>query len=478
MSFAGLLLATVALLYNPADWHHYPAMNSVQAIAATSNRVYITVPRGVYVFSRYGTEHLTTLTAADGIAGEARFSAWNPARNELLVVAESGLYSFIEEPHRVRPLDPPFTRARSIGVSPSGVWFETEQGLFRRGRPGDEFVPAAELPPELDWHGARDTLNARDFPQLAPFFVTDEQLITRDLHRTRLDPRSRRLYVAAGDYGVLVYNLASWFPERHLRFGPPPGRVRQVTRFEPDGTLWFLAGDHSLVVTPTNEWRYSRTRVADIILPPGLRRLAGVRELISRAGLDLNAVIADSNRFVAATRDGLFLFTGDGEPLRLPTGGREPLALAWSGPDTLLVGTDSGLLLLTDGAIAAVTDPFDRAGFGIYSIAVAEGGTRWLGAFGGILRQSPDGEWEHLIPPGFDLGRPVRALAATDSALFFPTRDGLTVLDLRSGGWENIGLREGLPTTEVTALYADERFLWIAGPGMLSRFDYRNGLPR
>jgi ligand-binding sensor domain-containing protein len=471
-----VLLAALAIIYNAADWRHYPAMNVVRQIAVTPARLYVAVPRGVYVFSRGGAEHLTTLTVADGISGDVTTCAFNPARDELLVATEDGLYAFIEEPRITRPLDPPFGRALSIGIAAGEAWFDTDKGPFRRGRPGDDFVPVTEFPAEVDWHGRRDTLTARDFPQLAPFFVTDDQLITHELHHTRRDPRARRLYVAARDYGVLVYNLTSGLPERHLRVGPPPGQVRQIARLDPAGSLWFAARDANLVVTPDGEWRYARSLVTDLVLPPGLRGFAGLRELFARASV--NAVVSDGNRLFAATSDGLYLVTGDGGLTRLTYGGHEPLALAWAGRDTLLVGTDAELLMLTGDTTVVVADPFERSGFGIYSISVSDDGTRWFGAFGGILRSSPEGEWEHLIPPGFDLGRPVRTLATADSILFFPSPDGLTALDLRSGFWETIGIREGLPIGEVTALHADSRFLWVAGPGMISRFDYRRGLPR
>ena len=475
---APLLLAALALIYNPADWLHYPAMNRVRGIAAATNRLYVAVPAGVYIFSRHGNEHLTTVTAADGLTGAVRYCAYNPARNELLIITETALYAYHEDPPRLRPLDPPFTRVHSVGISPGAAWLETDKGLYRRGRPGEDLVPESNLPLEADWYGARDTLTARDFPQLTPYFITDDQLITHDLGAARLDPRSRRLYVAARDYGLLVYNLTSGLPERHLRYGPPPGRVRRLTSFPQDGSLWFLADDHSLIITADNQWRYARTRVADIILPPDLRRLAGVRELIARAGLRLNAVIGDSHRFLAATDEGLYIYDTTGTELRLGTGDLRPLALALAGPDTLLIGTDAGLLTLTGDSLRPTPDPFDRSGFGIYAIAVADDGTRWYGAFGGILRHTPDGEWEHIIPPGFDLGRPVRALAAADSILFIPHDRGITAWNLRTNAWEEIGLREGLPASEVTALYADDRHLWIAGPGMVSRFDHARGLPR
>jgi hypothetical protein len=50
------------------------------------------------------------------------------------------------------------------------------------------------------------------------------------------------------------------------------------------------------------------------------------------------------------------------------------------------------------------------------------------------------------------------------------------VLDTKDGLYTTIDATHGLPVSEITSLYADDRFLWIASDRLVARLDYTKEL--
>ena len=90
--------------------------------------------------------------------------------------------------------------------------------------------------------------------------------------------------------------------------------------------------------------------------------------------------------------------------------------------------------------------------------------------------RNADGAWFRYVPPGFDLKEPVRALAASGTRVFMATGSSVTVLDTKDDSYTTIDAARGLPVSEVSSLYADDRYLWIASPGLITRLDYTKEL--
>ncbi len=467
-----LLLALTSALYSPDNWLAFPSMHDVRCIATSHNRLYVAVPQGVYILKRGSYRHLRTLTRADGLDGEVRVCAHNPARNELLVATAEHLYRYGSTADAAVELLAPFNEVRSIGISTTGAVFDTEKGLYA-GRGADPgFRKLETLPDSLTWFGRRDSSGPRDYVFLAPYFITDPQLIQHDMTLVRRDPRSRRLYVATADYGVFVYDPTSGFTDHHIRFGPPPERVRRITRAGRETR--FTSETWRTSVDDAGNWTYRRTRYGDIFAGADHLAAATLRDLDHREHVNVVAG-NDGDRLYVGTGEALYSVEPDGRYERLLQLGQPVNAIALTG-DTLLFGTDFGLYRFSDGDMIEVRDPFDRTGFGVYAIARAADGTDWFGTIGGILSRTPDGEWDYVVPPGFELGRPVSGLAAGDSVIFFRSIGGFTAWDLRSRSYVEYDEQSGLPSSNIDALHADDRHLWLSTPGFIVRFDYPKDL--
>lgn len=466
-----LLLLALLGIYRPENWQVFPSLDEVRCISATGPEVYVAVPAGVCVLDRNHYRLIRTLNSADGIVGEVRLCAYNPARGDVFITTDEHVYRFIPATGRVEELDAPFKSALSIGIADSGTFFETDAGAFFRARNAADFASASGLPNDLTWYGARDTLEPRDFPFLTPYFVMDEQLINHQITLVQPDKGNKRLFAAVQGYGILVYNLRSGFSEAHIRFGPSSAAARRMARL--DNRLWFIGGQTAVALDSVGNWSYFLTRPGDLSTG-GFRLLFGNVTNLERSE-GLSALLADSAGLLLGTDYGIYSLGSNNklaQLLNLPRRVNGLLRLH----DSIVFGTEQGLFLSTGDSVKEYSDPYGATDWGVFDITRATNGTAYFGALGGIVSRTADGRWFRYVPPGFDLKQPVRALATAGTLVFVATGSTVTVLDTKDNSYTSIDATRGLPVSEVNSLYADDRYLWIASPRLVARLDYTKEL--
>jgi hypothetical protein len=466
-----LLLLALLGSYTPENWRAYPSLDEVRCISSTGSEVYVAVPAGVCVFDRTRFRHIRTLTRADGIIGEVRLCAHNPSRGDVFITTEDRIYRYVPATSRVEELTAPFKHVSSIGIAKDGAYFETDAGTFFRARNAADFSPVTELPTDLNWYGRNDTLEPRDFPFLTPYFVMDEQLLNHRITMVRPDKGNKRLFAAAEGYGIVVYNVSTGFSEAHIRFGPSSAPVRRIARL--DNRVWFIGGETAVALDSTGDWQYFLTRPGDLSTG-GFRLLLGnVANLERNEGL--SALLVDSAGLLLGTGFGIYSLGPDNKLAQLLNLPRRVSGLLRLN-DSLIFGTELGLFLSVGDSVVEYSDPYGATDWGVFDIVRADNGTAYFGTLGGIVSRNADGAWFRYVPPGFDLRAPVSALAASGTRVFMATGSSVTVLDTKDDSYTTIDAARGLPVSEVSSLYADDRYLWIASPGLIARLDYTKEL--
>ena len=466
-----LLLFSLLGLYRPENWTVFPSLDEVRCISSSGPELYVAVPDGVCVLDRTRYRLVRTLTRADGIIGEARLCAHNPARGDVFITTDGHVYRFIPATGRIEELPAPFKSVSSIGIARDGAYFETDAGTFFRARTAVDFAPVSEPPDGLTWYGAKDTLEPRDFPFLTPYFVMDEQLLNHPLTRVRPDRNSKRLYAVAQDYGIIVYNTRTGFSEARIRFGPSRAAARRIARL--DNRLWFIGGSTAVALDSAGDWHYFLTRPGDLAVG-GFRLLFGNVTNLERSE-GLTALLDDSSGLLLGTGYGVYSLGPDSKLAQLVSLPRRINGLLRLG-DTLLFGTDQGLFASIGDSVVEYPDPYGETDWGVFDIARAANGTAYFGTLGGFVSRTADGRWFRYVPPGFDLRQSVRSVAATGTRVFLTTGSDITVLDTKDNSWTTIDAARGLPVSEITSLYADDRYLWIASPNLIARLDYTREL--
>jgi ligand-binding sensor domain-containing protein len=476
MPMLQLLLLLFSLTFEPRYWLYYPAMSEIGSITFSNRRVFIAVPDGIYILD-HQNRHQRTLTAADGIIEKIRFAAFNPSGNELLIVCPNRLYQFLPGTGQVYQLNPPFKNVRSIAITNSGAFFETELGTFQKLFPDRyqrvESIPGAarqadEAAIPVTWYGANDTTTIHTWTFLSPYFILDEQKKPRPLTKAYPNERTGRLYVTSPNYGVIIYNLRSGFKEGEIRLGPPAEPVRKIVNLQ--GHLWFLTDEGNLLLDSAGNWRSYSIPPGEFSFQTGQLLLTdAILDLKRRQGISAILSLAPATT-ILGTEQALYAIGPDGKPA-LITELFHPVNALASVRDSILVGTDDGLFILTCDTLTRITDPFARFDWGVYSITQTRGKT-FFGTLGRVLQLDPNNTWTQIIPPGYDLSQPVRLMTAAADLLFIAGADGIDIYNIKTGQWFKLDRTNGLPASDITALYADKKFLWVATPGIVSRYQF------
>ncbi len=466
-----LLLLALLGSYTPENWRAYPSLDEVRCISSTGSDVYVAVPAGVCIFDRSRYRLLRALTRADGIAGDVELCAHNPSRGDVFITTEDHIYRYIPATGRVEELFAPFKHVSSIGIAEGGAYFETDAGTFFRARNAADFTHVTEIPIELTWYGAKDTLKPRDFPVLTPYFVMDEQLLNHKITLVRPDKGNKRVFAAAEGYGIVVYDARSGFSQAHIRFGPSRAPVRRIARL--DNRIWFIGGETAVSLDTAGDWQYFLTRPGDLSTG-GFRLLLGNVTTLERSQ-GLSALLSDSAGLLLGTDQGIYSLGPNNKLAQLLSLPRRVSGLLRL-HDSLVFGTDAGLFLSVGDSIVEYSDPYGATDWGVFDIVRADNGTAYFGTLGGIVSRNADGAWFHYVPPGFDLRQPVSALAATGTRVFMATGTSITVLDTKDGSYTMLDAPRGFSVPEISSLYADDKYLWIASPGLITRLDYTKEL--
>jgi len=264
-----------------------------------------------------------------------------------------------------------------------------------------------------------------------------------------------------------VYNIRSGFSEAHIRFGPSSAAVRRIARL--DNRLWFIGGETAVSLDTAGDWQYFLTRPGDLSTG-GFRLLLGNVTTLERSE-GLGALLADSAGLLLGTDYGVYSLGPDNKLAQLLSLPRRVTGMLQF-HDSLIFGTDQGLFLSTGDGILDYNDPYGATDWGVFDIARTGNGTAYFGTLGGIVSRTTDGAWFRYVPPGFDLQAPVNALAASGTRVFMATGSSITVLDTKDDSYTVIDATRGLQVSEISSLYADDHYLWIASPGLVTRLDY------
>lgn len=475
-----LLLLLIQSLQNPQHWQLYPSIEHIQSVTFSNSDLYIGVPAGIYILDRSSFRLRRTLTALDGLEGDIRLCAFLPGRNLLYISTRGHLYEYLPATDVLRELSPPFSEIRSIGIAPEVAWFETDRGIFRRVRSAPQFEPASPPATGINWYGERDTTTPWAYPALTPYYVVDHQLERHQLTRVWPEPRGRRLYAATQEYGLIVFNQHTGFSDRRLAPGPSSNRIRRA--FLLDGRLWFLGNDRVETIDSLGNWGYTKVGIGRLIPAGSSRVLTAFSGL--RSPEQLTVLLPDSAGLLLGTSEGLYRLDATGTQLPLtdilrsePGAAISGINAAWYRRDSLFVGTDDGLFLLTPDTLSSITDPFGRFDWGVFDILQTPDGDAFFGTLGGIVRLTPTNTWTQLIPPGYSLNLPVRRLAAGGDYLFFSYGSSIGAYNRRLGSWHMLPAATPLPWPDIQLLHADSGSVWFAAPGIVGRCRFRSMLP-
>ncbi len=143
------------------------------------------------------------------------------------------------------------------------------------------------------------------------------------------------------------------------------------------------------------------------------------------------------------------------------------------GDKRLFIGTMTMGLLIYDGTTGRISSLWDShpefEGANVTSILQDKGGRTWIGTYGDGLYMLPreGGKVRHLTRASGEIADDwVLSACETATGIYFGSfGGGVSVLDKTSGEWRRIGLADGLPSLDITAIAAGGSYLFFGTLG-------------
>uniref|UniRef100_A0A7C6ED99 WD40 repeat domain-containing protein n=1 Tax=candidate division WOR-3 bacterium TaxID=2052148 RepID=A0A7C6ED99_UNCW3 len=473
-----LLKITSAYVYNPQDWLNLPTVKIIHSITACPFNIYIGTPEAIFIIDKSENQIRRTLTTSDGIRGVIRICAYDRESNLLWILADNHLIGYNPFTNYHFELFPEFS-IRSIGIANSYLYFLTDDKPWRMRKKDRKFQMITKPDTNTIWYGERNTFKVTNYPFLVPYFYLDENLVKYNIRVVFEDRKT--LWVGADEYGVLAYDLVTKQLLFHFRLGLDIGNINKIVTL--DNNIWFLGNTGFIAYNPmTDQWNYYPTPFGSIfstksvLLQPkilDLRRIQGISSIWQAQD---NYWLSSGNQIYHYD-----LKTNTLTPiLRFPTTIQKVL------PDEDKIYFIAGNHLYcyqtkNSVRIDTIFDPYQKIVFGVFDCLKqlkAGAGIFYFSVYGGFLSLNSVGIWQLHIPPGIDFSLPFTSLAGFGDYLFLGSANGVIAYNQETERYDYFTKNEGLLSNNVTALYADSNYLWIATDRGVSRFTYRNVLPR
>jgi hypothetical protein len=467
-----LLLSLLSYTYSYHDWLNLPAMTDIVSVTTDNFDSYVAVPGGVYEISVTDGKLVRTITHADGIRGEVRAVGYDSQFGMLWILSSENLLNISPFSNQWFSYDLPDVDVNSLGITRDYVLLSTgsrywqvqkQTGITDETQPGNRSIA---------WFGAKSPHRATDYPFLTPYLLYDRQL--RPHRITLVYPSGHRLWVGTEGFGVFLYNLSSKQLQKHWQFGPA-GEISRIFRM-PDG-LWFSGDEELARFDPARDsWSYFSTPFNVVLTDPALLLRTKILDLSWHEAI-LTAT-GDSNALWLGTDQGIYSYRAKSNVLTRQfriNGNVNDILIA---ADSVFLATDGGFIAFdrARGTWSIFNDTAQQMHFGVFGIG-ATSLRRYYAVYGGLETQDSTGNWEMILPPGFDLATHPHALAGAGNRLFVATSQGVMVYNETTGGWLTLNTDSGLPDRRVQSLYADDNALWVVTPAGISRFDYHALFP-
>jgi hypothetical protein len=469
----GILVALLAYIYNPSDWQHYPRLADIRNFTADAfNTVYVVTSDAIIELESKSNLPERIFSSAQGLPSDISLAAYDHDLARLWVVSTRGeLYAFNSSGGLARKIFLTATSSiRRLGISDEYIFLDHDssvQAVHKRSERQADRLPDSTTV----WVGSYNTQNIRkDYPFLAPWVFLDERM--HQIPYSAVFTHRNKAYVSVYGYGYLVFDRLSWRELGEYQ-GPRANEVHSLFAFDSslyafgkNGVDQLVLNQEKMLYHPFARWGTTTNET------PSWG--AGIMDKLRRTNYE-KARLIEGNLFLLERREADVFNVGKKVLSEIRT-------QAWIydvdfHKDSLFVATDDGvfLTLIPTGEPQPLKDERSK----LYRddvLAIVRGNHAryfWTGRM--VVKQTGEG-WEYFTSPGF-IPVPQKAVAGRDSLIVLGGAGGVVIYNPETYLQIYLTIKDGLLSNDVTALYLEGRYLWIATDAGLQRFDLNAVLP-
>lgn len=493
--------------YNPFVWATYRECSSIYSIAMNMQEVYFATDGGILRFDRLQNRWLPPVTGSNGFPGKkAELVAVDKTFNKLWVLSEQALSVYVPSishwETEIARTSLPARTIHSIGFTQDSVYIAGNGAIYAALRGSLSWHRrTGTLPQGIAWYGEKAGISLNDYPFLTPYYATDPFFNKYAYTAAAID--NKDMWLGTDGYGVFHFNTFTWNGTHYLP-GIANNRVEALFRDEEGfwiGGSYGTGKGFSHIDFSTGVGEHFRAEDIYGIISDNVHAITGNERTVwfgTNEGLlryekeqDLWKTYTISNGLPGSNvlslqlkADTLFVGTDDG--LGMLTPGRTemvtmdefdhvPITAFGLHDGRLLIGTDRGVFMRTDTSFDVIGDPDGDLGFGVSAI-FTDSAALWFGTLRrGIDVYMPDSlSWHEFLPRTTFSGEYVFAIAGDRDFVWIGSEFGISRYSRKTDSWQTFTEDDGLAHNEVHAIYVDSEFVWFGTRDGVTRLRFRD----
>ncbi|GEM_PF-2467449 len=468
-----LLLLLIGYLYNPADWQYYPRLDDICNFTSTSyNTVYAATSNAIVQLDENTNMPKRVFTPSIGLNSLIYLVLYDNSYSQFWILTNSGrLFTYNPEVQITKEvnLSVPIKRAKRLGINKNYVFIDHASTITAVDKLR-ETEANAEADSQTVWVDKKRVNLQKAYPFLAPWQMLSEELTT--IPYSDVYVNDGKAYVTVKGYGYLVFNALSWVED--FRYQSP--RANEIhSMFTYDSSLYIFGknGVDQIILSSGSLYHHPYYAWGTTLAPKPAWSI-GISGKLRRISYN-KAKLIEGNLFLfQKNRTDVFNIKAK---IISQISAANRIYDADFNRDSLFIATDNGvyLTLLKDTLLAALRDARSKI-FRNDVLGIVRGNRARYFWTGSLTVKQTGKKWEYYPAPAF-IPLPQKAITGRDSLIVVGGKGGVSIYNPETYFQLRLTTNEGLLSNDVTDVYLDGNYLWIASNAGLQRFDLGAVLP-
>ncbi|MDD2889641.1 MAG: hypothetical protein PHE49_03245 [bacterium] len=465
-----IILMIFCYISNPSDWQLLRNMRVVNSISAGNRYVYF-AGEGILRYDKLFQKYEVPVSR-DALPLDIKLIQQDIYTGEVWFTTPKGLgkYTPTFENYKFTDMNN-IAGVCSLGVSDRYIYLRNGNKYIKVDKFSGSSDVTDSIPQQVSWEPKN---SPQEYSWLAPWYTMDKSLNRYPVVCSEVDEQF--LWVGTSGDGIYKYSAVGFNLLEHCLYGFPSGRIMSL--FKTGDTLWFGA----------------LSEIGNYIIGQGAFSSYLFSNTINLLNSEITAMAFNNKYMWFGSRTGISQFNKSKNIWYNFIEASDVLSLEVKG-DELWIGTNSGLLKLTNGYMGTViknicvndvavcstvvwiatdrgvfslndtgwvqfNDPDKIMSHGVYRLLFDEYG-KWFGAKQGLLLYKKDNSWDRFNYPTVLPGERIMCLGADENTLYVGTDRGVGAFNKNSKSWNRYDEKNSYMNGVVYSVVVDKGYVYF-----------------